>query len=165
METSAPIASQGWLPPNQFDLLEIISQSETETITLGRELACRLNPGAVVALLGDLGTGKTCLTRGICAGLGVINDVTSPSFTLLNVYQGKWPVYHFDFYRIEREIDLFSLGLDEYLYGVGICIMEWADRAQRFLPEKRIEIRLEAIFNSNCNTERRINIISRNCKI
>jgi len=112
-----------------------------------------LMPGDVVTLLGELGSGKTCLVRGICKGLECADQVTSPTFTLINEYRGRFPVYHFDFYRLESEQEIFDLGYEEYFFGDGICLVEWAERALPLLPQNYIEIRLRSFFEpgrQNC---------------
>lgn len=127
------------------EMLRIISHSPEETRALGEKLAARLAPGDVVILEGELGAGKSELARGIARGLGVTDTVTSPSFTILNVYEsGRCPLYHFDWYRLESAEELFELGLEEYLGGDGIAVVEWAERCPEALPEKTIRIRLEA---------------------
>ena len=126
-------------------MLRIISHSPEETRALGEKLAARLAPGDVVILEGELGAGKSELARGIARGLGVTDTVTSPSFTILNVYEsGRCPLYHFDWYRLESAEELFELGLEEYLGGDGIAVVEWAEKCPEALPEKTIRIRLEA---------------------
>jgi tRNA threonylcarbamoyladenosine biosynthesis protein TsaE len=104
----------------------------------------------VVALIGDLGAGKTCLTQGIARGVGIFTDqvVNSPSYTLINEYEGAIPVYHIDLYRLEHHGEIVELGLEEYLEGDGICIIEWADRMLELLPEHhiRLQIRWEDEF-------------------
>lgn len=125
-----------------------ITRSAAETRALGRELATRLAPGEVVALIGDLGSGKTCLAQGICEGLGVPDPVTSPTFILINEYQGRLgtralPVYHLDLYRLADPGELEDLGIEEYFYGQGVCLVEWAERAVAHLPARHWEIRLE----------------------
>ncbi|MFQ5604786.1 MAG: tRNA (adenosine(37)-N6)-threonylcarbamoyltransferase complex ATPase subunit type 1 TsaE [bacterium] len=122
---------------------EIISTSAEETLSLGEQLAATLTPGSVVALFGDLGSGKTTFIKGVCAGLQVEDEATSPTFTLIHEYQGQLPVYHFDFYRIQTASEILELGCDEYFYGRGICLIEWADRAVEFLPAKRFEVWLQ----------------------
>lgn len=127
------------------EMLRIISHSPEETRALGEKLAARLEPGDVVILEGELGAGKSELARGIARGLGVTETVTSPSFTILNVYEsGRCPLYHFDWYRLESAEELFELGLEEYLGGDGIAVVEWAEKCPEALPEKTIRIRLEA---------------------
>ena len=123
----------------------MITKSAAETRALGEKLAGRLQPGDVLLLEGDLGAGKSELTRGIAKGLGVTETVTSPSFTILNVYEsGRCPLYHFDWYRLESSEELYELGMDEYLGGDGIAVVEWAERCPDAVPEDCIRIRLEA---------------------
>lgn len=116
-----------------------------ETYELGRGLGLYLVPGDVVALIGELGSGKTCLIQGICAGLDIDEDVTSPTFTLINQYRGRAPVYHFDLFRLDRAEALLDLGYEEYVYGEGICLIEWADKFSQLLPDSYIELRLEIV--------------------
>jgi tRNA threonylcarbamoyladenosine biosynthesis protein TsaE len=123
----------------------VFTKSPEETHRLGIELAGDLVPQTVIALIGDLGSGKTCLTQGICAGLEVEDYVTSPSFTLINEYQGRLRVYHFDLFRIDNPKEMLDLGCEEYFYGDGVCIIEWAEKMESLLPEKRIEITLRRI--------------------
>ena len=120
------------------------THSEEETVAVGSELARRFSPGAVVALFGELGSGKTHLIKGICKGLGVSEHVGSPTFTILNEYRGsKLSVYHFDFYRIGSQGETREIGLQEYLRGDGVCLIEWADRVRDLLPPGRIDVHLE----------------------
>ncbi|UCE20478.1 MAG: tRNA (adenosine(37)-N6)-threonylcarbamoyltransferase complex ATPase subunit type 1 TsaE [Gemmatimonadota bacterium] len=123
----------------------VFTQSPEETHSFGVELARDLEPQTVIALIGDLGSGKTCLTQGICAGLEVEEYVTSPTFTLINEYRGRLPVYHFDLYRIDDLKEMLDLGYEEYFYGNGVCVIEWAEKMETLLPEKRIEILLKRI--------------------
>ena len=116
-----------------------------ETQAYGRRLADRLRSGDVIALMGELGSGKTCLIQGICQGLDVADDVTSPTFTLINEYQGRLPVYHFDLYRLEDPESVLDIGFDEYVDGNGVCLIEWADKFPEILPEERIEIWIEIL--------------------
>ena len=122
-----------------------VTNSASETRALGEQLASGLRPGDTVILEGELGAGKSELARGIARGLGVTETVTSPSFTILNVYEsGRCPLYHFDWYRLENEEELYELGMDEYLGGDGIAVVEWAERCPDAVPEDCIRIRLEA---------------------
>ena len=122
-----------------------VTNSAAETRALGERLALGLQPGDTVILEGELGAGKSELARGIARGLGVTETVTSPSFTILNVYEsGRCPLYHFDWYRLESEEELYELGMDEYLGGDGIAVVEWAERCPDAVPEDCIRIRLEA---------------------
>lgn len=104
------------------------SASASQTHRLGALLGSLLQPGDVVLLEGPLGAGKTALTQGIGAGLGVRETINSPTFTLLKEYMGRLPLYHFDLYRIEDPEELFALGFEEYFSGEGVCVVEWADR-------------------------------------
>ncbi len=111
------------------------SSSYEDTLALGTRLAGELRPGDVVCLYGDLGAGKTALVKGIARGLDIDpNKVHSPTFTLMNVYEGKWPLYHFDLYRINAG-DLLGIGYEEYFYGQGITAIEWSERLGALLPE------------------------------
>lgn len=123
----------------------IITHSAAETRDLGARLADQLKPGDVVLLEGDLGAGKSELARGIARGLGVQETVTSPSFTILNVYEsGLVPLYHFDWYRLESSEELYELGMDEYLGGNGIALVEWPERCPDAVPEDCLRIRIRA---------------------
>jgi tRNA threonylcarbamoyladenosine biosynthesis protein TsaE len=113
----------------------IISHSAEETIAAGRAHAANLRRGDVLALCGDLGAGKTHFVKGVAAALGADAAVTSPTFTLIHEYLGgRLPLYHFDFYRLEDEDEALKIGLDEYLDGDGVCIIEWADKFPDLLP-------------------------------
>ena len=112
-----------------------ISHSPAETIALARTLAATLRRGAVLALSGDLGAGKTHFVKGLAAGLGTAASVTSPTFTLLHEYPGgRLPLYHFDFYRLDAADEALKIGLDEYLDGDGACVIEWAEKFPALLP-------------------------------
>ena len=117
------------------------SESEAQTFALGLELAGDLRPADVVLLRGDLGMGKTVMARGLAAGLGVAEaDIRSPTFTLINLYQGRLPVYHIDLYRIDRPAELEELGLEEILGIEGVAIVEWAERLGPYRPDRFLEI-------------------------
>jgi tRNA threonylcarbamoyladenosine biosynthesis protein TsaE len=119
----------------------VVTLTVAETEEVGARLAGLLVPGDFVALLGDLGAGKTCFARGVAAGLAVDPGiyVTSPTYTLMNVYPGRLPLYHFDLYRICSG-DTVALGFDEYFHGAGVCLVEWAERLAGELPEERLEV-------------------------
>ena len=106
------------------------TRTPAETQTIGKKIGKQLRQGDLVALIGDLGTGKTCLTQGIARGVGIYPNqiVNSPSYTLINEYAGKIPIYHVDLYRLQNHDELLDLGLDEYMEGDGICIIEWAEK-------------------------------------
>ena len=117
--------------------------SALETREAGERLASALRPGDVLLLRGALGAGKSELTRGIARGLGITEPVTSPSFTILNVYEsGRIPLYHFDWYRLESAEELYELGLQEYLGGDGIAVVEWPEKCEEALPESFLEVRI-----------------------
>ncbi len=126
------------------------TNSPEETRQFGRDLSKHLKPGSVVALIGPLGSGKTVLVQGICSGLGVEKAVTSPTFVIINEYPGKlngspvW-VYHFDLYRLEDVEEFIRLGYEEYFYGKGITLIEWAEKVRDFLPRNRFEVSLKII--------------------
>ena len=114
-----------------------ISNSPAETEAIGRQVAENIGVGSVLALKGELGSGKTLFVKGVAAGLGSSADVTSPTFTILHEYRGgRLPVYHFDLFRIENPQSLARLGLDDYFFGDGISVIEWADRFPEFVPEQ-----------------------------
>ncbi len=123
---------------------EIIVKSAEETYQFGKSLGKLLVPGDLVAFSGDLGAGKTCCIQGITDGLEVqdITHVTSPTFTLIQEYQGKMPIYHFDVYRLSHEDDLYDLGYEEYFYGDGVTLIEWAERITGFLPDEHLALHL-----------------------
>lgn len=123
--------------------MKYIAESPRDTMALGMTLAQLLQPGDVVSLEGDLGAGKTQLAKGIGAGLGIAETViTSPSYTLINQYEGKYPLYHFDVYRIEP-VDLEDLGYEEYFFGKGICLVEWGNQIREYLPTEYLQIIIE----------------------
>jgi tRNA threonylcarbamoyladenosine biosynthesis protein TsaE len=115
-----------------------ISNSPAETEAIGRQVAENIGVGSVLALKGDLGSGKTLFVKGVVNGLGSSADVTSPTFTILHEYRGggRLPVYHFDLFRVENPQALARLGFDEYFFGDGISVIEWADRFPEFVPEQ-----------------------------
>lgn len=119
------------------------SKSGSETEKIAAEFARKLSPGAVVCLYGEMGVGKTVFTNGLCRALGVMENATSPTFTVVNEYDGGgFPIYHFDMYRIEDEDELLEIGFDEYLSSGGVCIIEWPENIPLSLPKKRINIKI-----------------------
>jgi tRNA threonylcarbamoyladenosine biosynthesis protein TsaE len=118
-------------------VVTFISNSPAETEVVGRRLAKDLAMGSVLALQGELGSGKTLFTKGFVAGMGSNAAVSSPTFTIVHEYRdGRLPVYHFDFFRVESRRSLARLGLDDYLFGDGVSVIEWADRFPEFIPEQ-----------------------------
>jgi len=122
----------------------MISKSVEETMKIGSKLAKSLKAGSVVALIGELGSGKTVLTKGIAKGLGVKNVryVNSPTFVIIKEYRGKLPLYHFDLYRLNKSSLLDSENFEEYFYGDGVAVIEWADKIRELLPSKYTEVKL-----------------------
>ncbi len=118
-------------------MASFISNNPAETEAFGRQLAADVRAGSVLALTGDLGSGKTQFVKGLVAGLGGAASVTSPTFTIVHEYPGgRLPVYHFDFFRLEDRESVVGLGLDDYLFGDGVSIIEWADRFPELIPEQ-----------------------------
>ena len=121
--------------------MDYVSHSEAETEAMGRRLAAVLAPGAVVAYRGDLGMGKTAFTRGLARGLGYEGRVTSPTFTIVNEYEGKGPpLFHFDMYRLEGAEELFDIGWEDYLDRGGVCAVEWSERVEEALPGDAVTV-------------------------
>ncbi len=120
--------------------LEIVSPSPAYTQSLGRRLGELAQPGDVYLLTGPLGSGKTCLTQGIAWGLGISGFVASASFVLMAEHKGRLTLYHIDLYRLEETVQTADLGLEDYLYGQGVCAIEWADRALAVFPPECLEV-------------------------
>ena len=123
--------------------MAIITNSVAETEKEGERLGRALAPGAVVALFGGLGAGKTAFTRGLASGLGIEAFVSSPTFTIVNEYDGKVPLFHFDMYRLDSERELFDIGLDDYLERGGVCAVEWSEKVPGAFPPGAIVVKIE----------------------
>ena len=124
--------------------MEIRTHSEKETFELGKRIANAVNPGTVILFYGDLGAGKTVMTKGIAAGLGITEMITSPTFTIMQEYEGgRMPLYHLDVYRIEDPDEMEEVGLNEYIYGNGLTVIEWAEQIEDILPDDAIKITIE----------------------
>lgn len=125
-------------------MLALKTRNAAGTKALGEKIGKKLQGGEVIALIGELGAGKTCLTQGLALGLGINprEYVTSPSFTLINEYQGRLPLYHIDLFRLKDKEEVEELGYEEYLYGEGVTIIEWAEKAEDLLPEEYLRIEL-----------------------
>ncbi|MBN2415942.1 tRNA (adenosine(37)-N6)-threonylcarbamoyltransferase complex ATPase subunit type 1 TsaE [bacterium] len=134
------------------------SRSREETGAFARRFASLLKPGDVVALYGDLGSGKTMLVQEFCAVLGVTDTVSSPSFAIVQEYMGAYPVYHFDFYRLGSLEEVVDIGFEEYLSSGGICFIEWPGIAEPLIPKTAIRIDIEMVFDERVSepTERYI---------
>ena len=118
--------------------------SEKETFELGKKLASTANSGDVFTLEGDLGCGKTVFSKGFAKGLGIEENISSPTFTIVSEYtSGKMPFYHFDVYRISDESEMDEIGFDDYIYGNGVCLIEWANIIKDILPQDVIEVSIE----------------------
>ena len=125
-----------------FKMEKWLTNGEQETVDLGASFAkTKLKLGDVVALIGELGSGKTRFIKGICSGLGVSEHVSSPSFTIVNEYASNiGKIFHFDFYRLASASELSEIGFDDYIYDEGICLIEWADRVKDLLPSNRYDV-------------------------
>ena len=122
----------------------IETNSAEETFALGKALGEKASPGQIYTLDGDLGTGKTVFTQGVAAGLGITEAISSPTFTIIQEYDtGRLPLYHFDVYRIGDIEEMEEIGYDDYFFGEGICLIEWADLIREILPERVIRITIE----------------------
>ena len=129
----------------------MITKNAQETIEFGRNLAKHLKPKDIIALIGELGCGKTTLTKGIAEGLGVknANYVNSPSFVLIREYKGRINLYHLDFYRLDKLTDIEALGLEEYFYSDGVSVIEWAEKLKDLLPKDHLSIEMAIIDNNS----------------
>ena len=124
--------------------MKIETYSEKETYKLGKKLGTEAKPGQVYALLGDLGVGKTILTKGFAEGLGITEPVSSPTFTIVQVYEeGRMPFYHFDVYRIGDIEEMDEIGYEDCFFGEGVCLVEWANLIEEIMPEETIWITIE----------------------
>lgn len=122
--------------------MKLESNSAEETFEIGRKLGEKAEAGGVFCLFGDLGVGKTVFTKGFAAGLGVTDTVNSPTFTIVQEYEGRLPFYHFDVYRIEEPEEMEEIGYEDYFYGDGVCMIEWAGQIEELLPKEAVKIRI-----------------------
>ncbi|QEN09857.1 tRNA (adenosine(37)-N6)-threonylcarbamoyltransferase complex ATPase subunit type 1 TsaE [Oceanispirochaeta crateris] len=124
--------------------MELLSHSFEETLQWGKKVGKSLKPGDIIALKGDLGAGKTSITKGIAKSLGIEDEITSPTYTIVSEYEGSIPLYHMDMYRISGVEEFEMLGVDELLFGKGITLIEWSERILEYLPEdcKSISIQI-----------------------
>jgi tRNA threonylcarbamoyladenosine biosynthesis protein TsaE len=123
----------------------MLTNSAEETMLIAEKLAKTLNPGDMIALSGDLGSGKTTFTKGIGKGLGVKDSrrINSPTFVLIKEYSGKIPLYHLDLYRLDALKEIENLAVEEYIYGTGVTVIEWAEKIKSLLPEKHILVKFK----------------------
>ena len=124
-------------------LTELVSSSPEETAALGERIACYLKPGSVVALRGGLGSGKTCFPKGIARGMGITETLTSPTYTIVSEYSGRFPLYHIDAYRLAGDEDFENTGALELLGGQGVAVVEWSERVPASLPPEAITIAID----------------------
>ena len=136
-----------------FDM-HFTTKTPEETIELGRKIGRLLKPGDVIAMTGTLAAGKTTITKGIAEALGVDDVITSPTFCLISEYNGKMPLYHMDVYRLEGTEDFINLGVEDMLYGDGVCIVEWSEKVASELPKRTIKMTI----NPNADGSRDIEI-------
>lgn len=133
--------------------MRFIIENKDKTEKFGEFLGSVLKAGDVVCLNGDLGAGKTTLTKSIGKGMGIEDYITSPTFTIINEYYGSTDLYHFDTYRLDDSADVLYLGFDEYFYGNGVCIVEWADKIRDALPEEYLELNIKKIDDEKREVE------------
>lgn len=139
---------------SKTERLKLKSHSAKQTQLLGKQLGKLAQSGDILLFTGNLGTGKTCLIQGIAYGLGIKEHPFSPSFVIVREYHGRLPLYHIDFYRLDHIKEIIELGLEEYLYGNGVCAVEWAEKGLETLPERNLLITLDYVSDSH--TERAI---------
>lgn len=144
----------------ETESVKIYLNSAEDTLKLGEIIGKSLNPGSIIALVGDLGAGKTVLVKGIAKGLGIEEEPNSPTFVIMNYYDAPTPLYHFDLYRLSDEDELVGIGYDEYFYGNGVCAVEWADRISDIFPDHtiRIDIKIPESGSNDSVTKRAIKI-------
>ena len=136
-------------------LLKCLSKSDVETVEIGKRLGLVLSGGDVVALSGTLGSGKTWFTKGVGLGVGVSPDevITSPSFSLVNEYEGRCLLYHMDLYRLDNLSDIMAIGLDDYFHDQSVVVVEWAERCQEILPDGFIDVKITILGDSERSIE------------
>lgn len=133
----------------------VLTNNPEDTICLGIKLGKILQKGDLVAINGDLGTGKTCFIKGIAIGLKSKDEVTSPSFSIIKEYSAKIPIFHFDLYRLDKSEEIEGLGYEEYFYGEGVTLIEWANKIKHYLPEKLLSVNI--LMDSDNLFSRKIN--------
>jgi tRNA threonylcarbamoyladenosine biosynthesis protein TsaE len=137
-------------------MLTITTQKPEQTRDIGERLGRVLHEGGIIALIGGLGAGKTVITQGMASGLGIDEDITSPTFLIVKEYtSGRLPLYHFDLYRFDTISQLDSFDIDEYLFGNGVCVIEWAEKIEHMLPSEHMRIEIQW----NKGNRRQINLI------
>lgn len=134
--------------------MEILTKNVDETISIGRKLGQRVSQGDIICINGELGTGKTHLTKGIAEGLGINEYITSPTFTIVNEYEGRIKLYHFDVYRVNDPDEIAAIGFDEYIFGDGVSVIEWSDYIKELIPIEHLSINIYNVPGMNCNSRR-----------
>jgi tRNA threonylcarbamoyladenosine biosynthesis protein TsaE len=138
---------------NNMKQWKLITHSPEETRELGRSIGKLAMPGDIYLLVGQLGAGKTCLTQGIAWGLGIQEYTLSPSFVIMRELYGRLPLYHMDFYRLDNIAEIADLGLDDYLYGHGVCVIEWAEKGLAVLPDDHLLVKIKYISDTERSFE------------
>jgi tRNA threonylcarbamoyladenosine biosynthesis protein TsaE len=144
----------GTISPGKYVEIEIVTHSPEGTRDWGQRIGGLVLPGDIILLVGELGSGKTCLTQGIATGLGVKEHALSPTFVIMREMHGRLPLYHMDLYRLDRIEETRDLGLDDYFYGQGLCVVEWAEKAMALMPPDHLLIEISYI----ADTERRMRL-------
>lgn len=142
----------------ELESIQIQVNSADQTLKLGEIIGNSLNPGSIIALTGELGAGKSVLVKGIAKGLGVEEEPNSPTFVIMNCYEGRLPLFHFDLYRVADEDELIAMGYEEFFFGEGVAAVEWADRVPGIFPEGTIEIGITIPEGEESESRRDINI-------
>jgi len=125
--------------------MELIVNNVEQTTEIGIQIGKLANPGDIICLTGDLGAGKTHLSKGIAEGLGITDHITSPTFTIVNEYEGRLKLYHFDVYRVNDPDEISAIGFDEYIFSDGVSIIEWANYIEELIPEDHISINISKL--------------------
>jgi len=123
--------------------MEFLVTTVDETYNIGEQIGSLVNSGDIICLIGDLGTGKTHLTKGIARGLGIEDNITSPTFTIVNEYTGRLRLYHFDVYRVNDPNEIEAIGFDEYIFSDGVSVIEWANYIEELIPPNNLTITIE----------------------
>lgn len=131
--------------------MDFIVDNVIDTIALGKRLGQLARPGDIFCLNGDLGTGKTHFSKGFAEGLGISDHITSPTFTIVNEYNGRLKLNHFDVYRVNDPDEIYAIGFDEYIFGDGVSIIEWSKYIEELIPEEHVEINISKIPESGDN--------------
>jgi tRNA threonylcarbamoyladenosine biosynthesis protein TsaE len=139
------------MPNERSSPAVFITNSPEETIAFGKEIGRKLKAGDILAFFGELGSGKTTMIKGICLGLEVSDERTikSPSFIIVNEYQGRYPIYHIDLYRINDATELKGLGLEEYLESRGVVLIEWAEKVTHLLPSNTVRVEIKILTETS----------------